>query len=255
MITKKELQDFARIKGLNLGNAEKDYLIDLALWSISKNTKKQLVFKGGTCLYKFHKLDRFSEDIDFSAVEHIDVDSLMNSLILDFERFGIKSVMHTKKEPSNSILVTLRIEGPLYAGKPTTCANLGIDINMKSQMSLEPEFLSYKSIYPEITAVSSLCMKKEEIFAEKIRALTTRKRARDLFDLHFLIENNVLCSKELIEKKMKYYNKKFDLGKLIRNLKGLENKWERELKGFTTTLPHFKIIEKKVSHELTERYK
>jgi len=255
MINKKELQDFARIKGLNLGNAEKDYLIDLALWSISKNTKKQLVFKGGTCLHKFHKLDRFSEDIDFSAVEHIDVTSLVNSLILDFERFGIKSAIHTKKEQYNSILATLRIEGPLYAGRATTYANLGIDINMKSQVSLEPEFLSYKSIYPEITAVSSLCMKKEEIFAEKIRALMTRKRARDLFDLYFLIESNALCSKELIEKKIKYYNEKFDFGKLIRNLKGLENKWEIELKGFTTTLPQFKIIEKKVLHELAKRYK
>jgi len=83
----------------------------------------------------------------------------------------------------------------------------------------------------------------------------TRKRARDLFDLYFLIESNALCSKELIEKKIKYYNEKFDFGKLIRNLKGLENKWEIELKGFTTTLPQFKIIEKKVSHELAERYK
>ncbi|MBI2672791.1 nucleotidyl transferase AbiEii/AbiGii toxin family protein [Candidatus Woesearchaeota archaeon] len=255
MINKKELQDFARIKGLNLGNAEKDYLIDLALWSISKNTKKELVFKGGTCLYKFYKLDRFSEDIDFSAVEHIDVNLLVNFLIVDFGRLGIKAAIYTKKELHNSILVTLRIEGPLYAGKPMTYANIGIDINMKSQVSLEPEFLSYKSIYPEITEVSSLCMKKEEIFAEKIRAILTRRRARDLFDLYFLIENNVLCDKELIGKKMKYYNEKFDLFKLILNLKSLENKWERELKGFTTILPQFKIVEKKVSQELTEKYK
>src|SRR3989338_8837477 len=209
MITKRELEEIARLKGLTLGNAEKDYLIDIALLSISKNTKNQLVFKGGTCLYKFHKLDRFSEDIDFSAVEHIDVKSLVNSLILDFERFGIKSAIHTKKEPYNSILATLRIEGPLYAGKPTTYANLGIDISMKSQVSLEPEFLSYRSIYPEITAVSSLCMKKEEIFAEKIRALMTRKRARDLFDLHFLIELKTPASKELIEQKLDYYKEPF----------------------------------------------
>ncbi len=254
MINKKELQDFARMKGLNLGNAEKDYLIDLALWSISKHTKRQLVFKGGTCLYKFHKLGRFSEDIDFSAREHIDVNSLVDSIMLDFERFGIKSALHKKRQPYNSILVTLRIEGPLYAGKPTTYANLGIDINIKSQVSLEPEFLTYRSMYPEIAAVSSLCMKKEEIFAEKIRALLTRKRARDLFDLHFLIENKVVCSKELIEKKMEYYHEQFDVATVILNLEGFENRWEKELKGFTTTLPPFKLIWKKVSHELAERY-
>ena len=254
MITKRELQDFAQMKKLNLGNAEKDYLIDLALWSISKNIKNELVFKGGTCLYKFYKLDRFSEDIDFSAVRNIDVNSLMNSLILDLERLGVKSVIHTKKEPYNSVLITLRVEGPLYAGKPTTYANIGIDINMKSQVHVEPELLSYRSVYPEVTTVSALCMKKEEIFAEKIRAIMTRKRARDLFDLHFLIENGVHCSEELIRKKMEYYDQKFEVGKLVKNLKDLENKWERELKGFTTALPTFKAVQDKVLHKLIEVY-
>ncbi len=62
MISIDELKKMAKIKGLSLGNAEKDYLIDIVLLLISRNTKDELVFKGGTCLYKFHNLDRFSED-------------------------------------------------------------------------------------------------------------------------------------------------------------------------------------------------
>ena len=64
MISLDELISKARLKSMSLGNAEKDYLIDLTLFSISKNTKDELVFKGGTCLSKFYNLDRFSEDID-----------------------------------------------------------------------------------------------------------------------------------------------------------------------------------------------
>lgn len=253
MISKKELQDLARIKGLNLGNAEKDYLLDLALWSISKNTKNELVFKGGTCLYKFHKLGRFSEDLDFSATKDINADLLMNSLVNDFEKFNIKSIVRTKKL-YNSVLTEIRIEGPLYAGTPLTYAKIEVDINTKSQVSLEPELLYYRSIYPEIATVSALCMRKEEIFAEKVRAIMTRGRARDLFDIHSLIEDKSFCSKELILKKMEYYNEKFYLSKFLQNLKELENKWESELKGFTEYLPEFKIIRKKVLSEVAKRY-
>lgn len=97
MINKKELAEFARLKGLTLGNTEKDYLIDLALLSISKNTKNELVFKGGTCLYKFYKLNRFSEDLDFSSRECIDINKLINNVIQDFSRFEIKANQHKKK--------------------------------------------------------------------------------------------------------------------------------------------------------------
>src|SRR3989344_1950455 len=108
MITKKELMDYAKFKGFNLGNAEKDYLIDIALSSISKNTKNELVFKGGTCLYKFYKLNRFSEDLDFSAVNKIDVDALISSVISDLKRYGIKVNVRNKREPYSSVLITLR---------------------------------------------------------------------------------------------------------------------------------------------------
>src|SRR3989344_7461890 len=196
MITKKELQGIARIKGLSLGNAEKDYLIDIALSSIFQHTKNELVFKGGTCLYKFYKLNRFSEDIDFSAVRDIDIAELVNRVISDFGRYGIKAAQREKQELHNSVLIALRIEGPLFGGKPTTYASLGIDINLKSPALLEPEALNYDSFYPEVPAIHALCMQPQEIFAEKVRAILTRKKARDLFDLNFLLEKGIYASAE-----------------------------------------------------------
>ena len=67
MLSAEELSETARIKGIkNKGYAEKDYILDIVLLLISRNTKDELVFKGGTCLYKFYKIARFSEDIDFT---------------------------------------------------------------------------------------------------------------------------------------------------------------------------------------------
>src|SRR3989344_7859516 len=147
------------------------------------------------------------------------------------------------------------MEGPLYSGNPVSYASIGIDINLKSNVNLEPEALSLKSVYPEIPSISILCMKKEEIFAEKIRAIMTRNKARDLFDLYFLLTNNVHCKKKLIEEKMVYYNRKFSIKKLILEIKKFDKIWEKELKGFIKTLPNFKEVNKFVPKRLLEIYK
>ena len=254
MITKKELQDYARLKGLNLGNDEKDYLIDIALLSISNRIKNELVFKGGTCLYKFHKLNRFSEDIDFSASFDVDLDVLSSHIALDFERFGIKAVIHKKKDFHNSILITFKIEGPLFSGKDVSCATLGMDVNLKSPVILEPEFLTYNSLYPDISRVSALCMRKEEIFAEKIRAIITRNRARDLFDLYFLIEEGASADESLVNKKMEYYDTKFDINELVKKVKAFEKSWEKELASFASSIPKFGVVSKKVIYMLKNNY-
>lgn len=254
MITKKELQEIAKLKGMNLGNAEKDYLIDIALLSISKHTKNELVFKGGTCLYKFHKLDRFSEDLDFSAVQEIDAGKLMQNVISDFEKFGIKASLHEKSEPYNSILITLRLQGPLFTGSPMSYANIGIDINIKSSVIMPAEVLLYQSIYPEIPTVQALCMSQEEIFAEKIRAVMTRKRARDLFDLHFLLKEKIKAERGLIDNKMGYYNQKFDINHLILKIKELKLHWKKELTGFTHSFPDFNDVHKETAQMLKKLY-
>ncbi|EQD54160.1 protein containing DUF1814, partial [mine drainage metagenome] len=69
---------------------EKDYLINLMLKTISLNKVSQnLEFKGGTALYLFHGLDRFSEDLDFDYIGKTDeinneIDSLIEPVIRDF---------------------------------------------------------------------------------------------------------------------------------------------------------------------------
>ncbi len=253
MITKKELEEFAKVKKLNLGNTEKDYLLDHALLSISNNTKNELIFKGGTCLYKFYKLERFSEDLDFSCAIPINFDNLLKRMILDFKKFGITAEIHKKKEPFNTILATLKIKGPLFAGTSQSYASLGIDINFKSEVLRKPEVLSFSSIYPDIPPFSILCMTKEEIFAEKIRAILTRKKARDLFDLFFLINKNIAPDLNLIQKKLQYYNRSFELKEITKRIGELESLWTRELKGLAFSLPEFTKVKKETIKFIKER--
>ena len=66
MIDKNELIEIAKLMGLKPWQQEKPYIQYLTLNSIAE---EPLVFKGGTYLWFADGLDRFSEDLDFTASE------------------------------------------------------------------------------------------------------------------------------------------------------------------------------------------
>ena len=76
MLEKEELERISKIKNLGLRNTERDYLLEVLLYIISQNMGRKLVFEGGTALYKFYSLNRFSEDLDFTSVSKIDINKL-----------------------------------------------------------------------------------------------------------------------------------------------------------------------------------
>ena len=249
MISLEELKGKAKIKGLSLGNAEKDYLIDLVLLSISKNTKDELVFKGGTCLYKFYNLERFSEDVDFTATKPVNIDKLAENIISDLKQFSVNCKLHRKKEPFNSVLLTMRFEGPLYRGTPQTYASVRIDINFKSSIDMEPSLRNFSSVYQEIPPFSLLIMQENEIAAEKIRAIMTRNKARDLYDLWSIIVKGTEADKTNVSKKLEYYNIHFDYDEFSKTLDKKKDVWEKDLKPLIRNLPDFNEAKKLVLKE------
>lgn len=249
MISLEELREKVRIKSLSLGNAEKDYLIDLMLFSVSKRTKDELVFKGGTCLYKFYKLDRFSEDIDFTASKPIDIERLIEGIISDLKSFTINCTIHRKREPFNSVLMTLRCEGPLYKGTPQTYASVRIDINLKSSIDAEPLARSYSPLYSEIPQFSLLIMQEKEILAEKIRAILSRNKARDVYDLWSLVVKNIEIDENMIGEKLEYYNQGWDLKEFQKSIEAKRGVWEKELNPVMKNVPDFDEVKKLILSE------
>ena len=64
MIDKKTLISFAKLNGMRPWQQEKHYIQSVILVAMSE---EQVVFKGGTYLWFFHGLNRFSEDLDFTS--------------------------------------------------------------------------------------------------------------------------------------------------------------------------------------------
>jgi hypothetical protein len=78
MIDRNELLAVANATGLTAPVVEKDYILGWLLRGISQHQelRERWLFKGGTCLKKcYFETYRFSEDLDFTLLRAIHVDS------------------------------------------------------------------------------------------------------------------------------------------------------------------------------------
>lgn len=93
-------------------------------------------------------------------------------------------------------------------------------------------------------------MNLKEILAEKIHSIFAREKARDLYDLFFLLRF-VEIDKKIIERKLEIFNMSFSFERFKRKINRIEKVWEKELKPFLLTdLVDFKIVKEFVLEKL-----
>ena len=223
MLTKNELLEY-RIWP-NRYQLEKDYLQYIVLVEIFKRSKGKLVFKGETALQKFYGLDRFSEDLDFTADSVDEIRGVEEALQAITRMYGAS---FKKTENEVSVSFNLKIEGPLFE-KPQSMQTIIIEISKREKVLLKPLLIRLIPKYRDLEAQLVVVMDKDEILAEKARALLTRRRARDLYDTYFLLNKGAKIDFELINKKLEYYSKKFDFSVLVSRINDLKSEWNKEL--------------------------
>jgi len=246
MIRKQELAEIAGLKHLELRNAEKDYLLELILYATS-DFKRFLVFKGGTALYKFYNLNRFSEDLDFDAVgKRTDFDRMIKKIARTLELLGMKGTAIEKEDHGNETSIRFAIRGPLYNGARESMSRITINISRRER----PEFIVDRMLVPsyqEIPSFEVSVLDQKEIAAEKIRCIMTREKARDVYDLWFLLKRGATIDVPLVNKKCKIYDIKFDREAFVVKLYEKRGMWTRDLKGFIIgSLPEFDDIAREI---------
>lgn len=242
MITREELNKIAQAKGLSIQNAEKDYILQMLLFSISKRASDKLVFKGGTALYKFFALNRFSEDLDFT-LNYGKIDKKFFEIILrELEQLSLKGWLKNYREYRNEINIHFHFAGPLYNGNKESLCFASINISLREH-TLEPKIDFLVSDYKDIPSFSVAVMQDEEILAEKIRAILTRDKARDIYDLWFLLKKGVKFNEKLANKKLKKYKLSYDKDKLLSRFNQLKSSWQADLQNLIIgELPEFKEV-------------
>lgn len=227
MIARDELDKIAQAKNLRIQNAEKDYILEMLLFSISKRASDKLVFKGGTALYKFYGLNRFSEDLDFTLNRGIIDKNFFKLVLQDLDKLNVKGWIKDYEEYKNEINIHLRFAGPLYKGNPEDLCFASINISLRER-TLEPKMEFLVSDY-NIPSFSIAVMQGAEILAEKIRAILTRDKARDVYDLWFLFKKGIELDEKLVNNKLKVYKLTYAREALLKRISSLENGWKRDL--------------------------
>jgi hypothetical protein len=238
MISKEELIEYTQTRGIqNLGFGELDYFQNIFLFIISKKFSNEIIFKGGTALYKCFGLDRFSEDLDFNVIKETNLEKIEQGLKpfkLNYEKEE-KSFERNKK-------IIFRIKGPLYNGSRNSLCKLELDFSLREEVELKPVTKKIGTFMEEIPSFDILVMNQKEILAEKFRAILTRKKARDLYDIYFLLNKEINVNFDLVNKKLKYYSKEYNRKEFIKKLKEKEEIWQTEMSRLINNFPSFKEI-------------
>ncbi len=143
-----------------------------------------LGLKGGTAAYLFYNLGRFSVDLDFDLLDENKEKEVFEKIENIVKKYGIIK-KKTNKRYTLFILLSYSEE----------VSNIKIEIN-KRNFGSKYEVKNYLGI-------SMLIMKKEDMLAHKLVAMTERGRTanRDIFDVWFFLENNWEINKEIVEKR------------------------------------------------------
>ena len=252
MIDKETLIRIAKFTGMKPFQQEKNYIQLLILKSIYSFVSRELVLKGGTALSLFHGLNRFSEDLDFTLKESFNVKNLVNEISKDLEAFGVRNNVRILEDNPISFSFRIGAEGPLFTKEIERCF-VRVEISKREEVVKDVEVKEVKPIYADISPFLVTVMNAEEILAEKIRALLHRAKARDLYDLWFLLQKGVKFDVNLANKKLSYYNKKFDKEEFVKKIDSLENSWAIELKPVVIeSLPDFPTVKKFVIEQICE---
>ena len=248
-MNREDLKRYLGITGYSLGQVEKDYFQHIVLSAISRKMGASLVFKGGTALQKSGIIPRFSEDLDFTAVETASLDALGEVVERALQAYGYPSEIDRITEDERSMSFRVKIKGPLYRNKKGI-STIKIDISKRESVLLPPNSVVLSPVYPDMLPYPVKIMNLEEIAAEKIRAIYTRNRARDLYDLYKLLESGIRINREIVNLKLKYYGKKFEYEVFLEKAEQSAVKWEKELSGLLEFFPPKDVVLSKIAATL-----
>lgn len=144
-------------------------------------------FKGGTMLYYFFNLDRFSVDLDFDLLDESKTALVFDEIRKILEKYG---TIIDEKDKFFNIFFLLNCQK----------GQQGIKIEI-SKRKIPFSRYEIKNFFGK----SVIALNIEDAFAQKLAAATDRKRiaSRDFYDIYFLFKNNFNFNEAIIKERTK----------------------------------------------------
>lgn len=215
MLTKDQLTGLSKKFKIDRTLIFREYLQLIFLQEAYTDSRaNQLCFKGGTAMHLLLNSPRFSEDLDFST---------------DLTRKEITSLVKRIEKRLSQQLENTKIT-LLYAGRKstrykikTTSPFFKYPLNIRLDFAEEKIFNREKSPlvteFPLMLFPLVVHLTGAEILAEKIRALLTRAKGRDFFDLWFLLAKKTAFNTKFVQEKLKAIGMTYSWEKLQEKIK------------------------------------
>ena len=234
---------------------EKDYVQELFLGGIYDGFGG-LVFKGGTALAKFYGSPRFSDDLDFALSEPRQsrsaasrIDRVITSVSADYPVKVMRRAGH-----GSMLAYELSIRGPLF-GATNKYQHLRLEVDTGAGVVERTSTIRRNPVYQDLKPYMAVVLGEREILAEKVVTLLFRQnpKARDLYDLYYMITQGTEVKTSLIDQKMREYGHGFNDVDFGRRMGTIGRQWRKELERL---LPEDKFVDyEKARYPVAEAFR
>lgn len=227
MITKEQINELSKKFSIDWYSIVREYLQIIFLSSLYQNKLSQDVFfKGGTAIRLLFNSFRFSEDLDFtSTLSYKSTENLIEETIEKTSLILPSIDLKKEKTLFKSFSGSLRYNDSEHKHP----VNVHLEISLREKPLTKKETV-LETLFPVSPNPIIVHFSKEEILAEKTRALMTRAQGRDLFDIWYLLSKDTGFDLKLINKKMELHDKKITLEDVLDKIKSFkEEKIETDL--------------------------
>lgn len=181
-------------------NATREIMQEIALAGLYRGGFfNKAAFYGGTCLRIFHKIDRFSEDLDFSLLKgdrDFKLEPYFKAVITEFEALGIgvQISQKQKKQKINIESAFLKPKNDVYVFNFTNQKMLKIKFEVDTNPPLGFKVENKLLLQPFSFFVN--CLTLPDLFAGKTHALLfrtwkNRVKGRDWYDFEWYVRNRI----------------------------------------------------------------
>jgi len=166
-----------------------------------------ITFHGGTCEHFCYKNPRYSEDLDFVTTKNVNFNAISQTLQEELPKYISNKIKVVGQERDYSDNIVKKIKVRVFPDDPN-----------KRKIEVIVEFATdipnYTRVFANIKGgefdFSLNAEAMEEILADKVVAFGSRAiwkstpfKARDLWDIYWLIQNNIKLDPSMVVKKIK----------------------------------------------------
>lgn len=143
---------------------------------------QKIYFKGGTALRLAYGSPRYSEDLDFTVFKNI-TEQEFKIFAQNVAQINPQVKISDFKDKFNTLLTEFKITEPYLS------RNFSVKIEISKRQNKNYKY-SLRLLTSPVTNIQVLANIEEikDIYAEKLAALFSRRRSRDIFDIWFIAQ-------------------------------------------------------------------